>query len=98
MHWLPTWKLTPIRSWVARRAASSREGALVGLHAELARQAVQRALGLGGHAHDQVSGRWRGPVEVDDLGQLLVRVEREGAHPMVEVGRGDGRGGSSPGA
>jgi len=27
MHWLPTWKETPMRSWVARRAASSRPGA-----------------------------------------------------------------------
>ena len=27
MHWLPTWKLTPISSSVARRAARSSDGA-----------------------------------------------------------------------
>ncbi len=27
MHWLPTWKETPIRAPVARRAASSKSGA-----------------------------------------------------------------------
>ena len=64
-------------------------GGVVHLDAELARQAVGRALGLHAHADDQVQvlGLAGG---VQDLGQLFVGVEREGLHAVVEVRGRDG--------
>ena len=88
MHWLPTWKETPISSSVARRAASSSGGGLARLDAELAGQRIGRALGLDRQADDQVEVL--APAgDLEDLLQLLEGVEREGAHAVVEVGLRD---------
>ena len=63
-------------------------GRLIGVDPELAGQGIGRALGRDPQAHNevQVGGLARG---VEDLGQLFVRIQREGADPMVEIGRRD---------
>ena len=72
----------------ARRQKKRRR--LVGRDSELAAQSIGRPLRLDRQTHDQIEiARAAGGVE--NLGQLVMAVEREGPHPVIEIGAGDGR-------
>ena len=61
---------------------------LVGRDAELARQRIGRTIGGDGHAHHQVQIRGTAGG-IKNLQQLVVAVERKGAHAQIEIGARD---------
>ena len=97
MHWLPTWKETPMRLLGGAAGGQQQAGRLVGLDAELAGQRIGRAFRRHRQADDQ--GQVVGAVgRLEDLRELFMGVEREGLHAVVDDRRSRWRGGSSPGA